>query len=176
MLLLSIILFVQPSRTEVYVACFGEDKSDACSRELHCRELLQVRGATEIGMQHRSTAVWRQRLLQATFLAWMPPAGAKGAPGKMISVTNLRYRLKLPHGKEILARHVIGFLQSVIIWPMKDEFVWIFYVSRWLWIAAQACWAAARYIPFQTFLQFLTWPASSHVTRNATPKYFREFI
>lgn len=54
MLLLSIILFVQPSRTEVYVACFGEDKSDACSRELHCRELLQVRGATEIGMQHCS--------------------------------------------------------------------------------------------------------------------------
>ena len=46
-----IILFVQSSRTEVYVACFGEDKSDACSRELHCRELLQVRGATEIGMQ-----------------------------------------------------------------------------------------------------------------------------
>ena len=50
MLQLSRIIFFQLQGAEVYVACFGEDKSDACSSgALHCR-VLQQRGVTEIGM------------------------------------------------------------------------------------------------------------------------------
>ena len=48
MLQLSRIIFFQLQGAEVYVACFGEDKSDACSSgALHCSA---ERGVTEIGM------------------------------------------------------------------------------------------------------------------------------
>ena len=61
----------------------------------------------------------------------------------MISAANLYYRPKLPLGKEIWQGLWLDFCTDVIIWPMKDEFVWIFYLSRWLWIAALLAWAWA---------------------------------